>query len=56
MDDAAGTAPGSPEVDQHGALGIEDVGFEVGVGYVSQFASHWMVSRVEVRSSILQKV
>src|SRR5215204_1642182 len=29
MDDTAGTAPGSPEVDEHGAVGIEHVGLEV---------------------------
>src|SRR6478735_1970440 len=46
VDDAAGTAPRSPEIDEHGAVGIEDIGFEGGVGYVGQFPSHWIsVSR-----------
>ena len=58
MDDAARAAPGSPEVDQHGAVGVEDVGFEGGVGYVGEFSCHWYRSprRIEVRCSILHKV
>src|SRR5881394_1699079 len=46
MDDAAGAAPGGPEVDEHGAIGLEDVGFEVAIGHVGELASHWLsVSR-----------
>ena len=41
MDDAAGAAPGSPEVDEHGPLGLEDLGLEVGVCHVVEFACHW---------------
>ena len=34
VDDAAGTAPGRPEVDEHGLAGLEDLGLEVAVGHV----------------------
>ena len=40
VDDAARAAPRGPEVDEDGALGVEDVGFEGGVGYVGQFSTH----------------
>ena len=40
MDDATGTAPRGPEVDQYSALGVEDIGFEGGVGYVGQISTH----------------
>ena len=33
-DDAARTAPGRPEVDEHGRVGLDDLGLEVGVGDV----------------------
>ena len=39
-DDAAGTAPGSPEVDEHGLLGLDDLGLEVGVGDFGEGACH----------------
>ena len=41
VDDAAGTAPGRPEVDEHGAVGVEHVGLEVRVGYVGELARHF---------------
>src|SRR5262249_44933698 len=42
VDDAARAAPGSPEVDENRSVGLEHVSFEGGVGYVRQFASHWV--------------
>src|SRR3954470_20094488 len=39
-DDAAGPAPGRPEVDQHGLAGLEYLGGEVVVGYFGQVAGH----------------
>ena len=52
VDDAAGTAPGRPEVDEHGALGLQDVGLEGGVGHVGELAGHWYRSP-ESRGSAL---
>ena len=46
VDDAAGAAPGGPEVDEHRPVGVEHVGFEGCVGYVGEFASHWYRSRI----------
>ena len=57
VDDATRAAPGGPEVDQHGALGVEDVRFEGGVGYVGQISTHGDRSpESRSRSPILQKV
>src|SRR5262249_16419297 len=38
VDDAAGAAPGGPEVDEHGAVGIQDLGLERRVSHVFEFA------------------
>jgi len=40
MDDAARAAPRSPEVDEHGTVGLDHVGFEVGVCHVGELACH----------------
>jgi hypothetical protein len=40
MDDAARAAPGGPEVDQHGLLGVEHLGLEGSIGHVGKLPSH----------------
>src|SRR3954452_15693844 len=45
-DDAARSAPGSPEVDQDGGLGLEDLGLEVAVCDVGNLACHWLTPLV----------
>ena len=39
-DDPARTAPGRPEVDEHGLVGLEHLGLEVGVRYLVDRACH----------------
>jgi len=41
VDDAAGPAPGRPEIDQHGPVRVEDLGLEGGVGYVGKVSGHF---------------
>ncbi len=39
-DDPARPAPGGPEVDEHGLVGLEDLGLETGVGDFFEIAGH----------------
>ena len=39
--DAAGTAPGRPEVHQHRLLGLEHLRLEVAIGHVGKLSSHF---------------
>src|SRR5208283_67596 len=39
-DDAAGTAPGRPEVDEHRPFGLENLGVEIGVCDLGEGACH----------------
>ena len=40
MDDAARPAPGSPEVDEHGPVGVDHLALKARVGYVGELAGH----------------
>src|SRR5262249_12638487 len=55
VDDSAGAAPGGPEVDENGAVGLEHLGLEVGVGHITELAGHCRSPRscVEDRYSSL---
>src|SRR6476646_10305949 len=46
-DDAAGAAPGRPEIDQHGLGRLEYLGGEVVVGYFGEVSSHVIISPSE---------
>ena len=39
-DHPARPAPGGPEVDEHGLVGLEDLGLEAGVGDFVEIAGH----------------
>ena len=54
-DDAAGTAPRRPEVDQHGLLGLEHLGLEVGVGHVLNVGHRWWVLSGSLRRTRFKK-
>ena len=50
-DDTAGTAPGRPEVDENGTVGLEDLGSEVVVCDLGESACHG-VSLIDVPLTI----
>jgi hypothetical protein len=55
-DDPAGSAPGSPEVDEDRLVGLEHLGLEVVVGDLVEIACHGGSLLRLVRKESLQKI